>query len=305
MGAANNDTIGQIRSFSRFYTDLLGLLNRHILDSQYSLTEVRILFEIDKIQKCTANTLMNRLNIDRGYMSRILKNFEANELIRKEISSADGRKVFLSLTQTGKDLLAGLEGKSDRQVQELIGHLAESEREELVRSMQFIKNTLSAEIHPVSIRPYRQGDLPYIIKRHRELYESEYGFSREFGDYVEKYVQKFDEKHDSERETIWVAENGDRLIGAIAIVKADDATAQLRWFLIEPEARGRGLGRRLMKTVIDFCLEKDYKHVFLWTVNILAAARHLYGSYGFELTETKTNDSWGKNLIEERWDLQL
>jgi len=187
----------------------------------------------------------------------------------------------------------------------LIGHLMENEQEKLVQSMNFIKNTLSGGMTPVSIRPYCQGDIPHIIKRHRELYESEYGFSPEFGDYVEKYILKFNECHDSEKENLWVAENENKQVGVIAIVKADDATAQLRWFLIEPEARGHRLGHKLMRTAMDYCREKGYKHVFLWTVNILNAARHLYRNYGFELTETKANETWGKNLIEERWDLYL
>jgi N-acetylglutamate synthase-like GNAT family acetyltransferase len=158
----------------------------------------------------------------------------------------------------------------------------------------------------ILIRSYKKEDIDYIIERHRELYDKEYGFSSEFVDYVEKYVKEFDKNHDEARENIWIAEADGKRVGMIAIVKAGDETAQLRWFLIEPEMRGKGLGHRLMKTVIDFCKEKGYRHVFLWTADILAAARHLYQVYGFALTETVPNDTWTDDVInEERWDLHL
>lgn len=299
------EAIENIRSFNRFYTDVLGLLNRHILDSKYSLTEVRILYEIEKTKNCTANLLMDRLNIDRGYISRILKKFESEGLIKREGWSSDGRKLFLFLTPSGKDQISALEDKSDEQVLQLIGHLAEEEQEKLVNSMKYIRNVLLDGIRPVTIRTYQQKDIDSIIKRHRELYESEYGFSPAFGDYVEKYLLQFHESHDENKENIWVAEMDQVIVGVIALVKVDDSTAQLRWFLIEPEMRGKGLGHKLMKVVIDFCKEKNYKQVELWTVSVLKAARHLYKHYGFELTETKYNNTWGKNLTEERWDLSI
>lgn len=158
----------------------------------------------------------------------------------------------------------------------------------------------------VIIRSYKKGDIDYIIERHRELYDKEFGFSSEFADYVEKYVKEFDKNHDEARENIWIAEADGKRVGMIAIVKAGAETAQLRWFLIEPEMRGKGLGHRLMKTAVDFCKGKGYRHVFLWTVEILEAARHLYQVYGFVPTETVPNDTWTDGVInEERWDLYL
>lgn len=305
MDKQNNNIINEIRRFNRFYTDILGLLNKHILDSPYSLTEVRILLEIDRARNCTANMLMDKLNVDRGYMSRILKHFEASGLVSKESSTADRRAVFLYLTPKGKDTISALEERSIKQVQGLISHLTEDEQEKLIKSMQYISSAISHEASAVVVRIYQPKDIDYIIKRHRELYTKEHGFGKEFGDYVEKYMLKFNESHDENRENIWIAEADGKIVGVIAIVKADDATAQLRWFLIEPEMRGKGLGHRLMQTALDFCKEKYYKHVFLWTVSSLVTARHLYKSYGFELTETMPNDSWANNLTEERWDLEL
>lgn len=297
--------VSEIRSFNRFYTNILGLLDKHILDSPYSLTEVRILLEIKKIKDCTAKKLIGKLAIDRGYMSRVLKRFENDGLVAKENSEADKRITILRLTPAGKSVLHELEERSDRQAESLISHLSWDEQQILVSSMKSIKNALVDGINPVKIRAYEPKDIDYIIKRHRELYDIEYGFGREFGDYVEKYVLEFDEHCDKDSENIWIAEADGKQVGVIAIVKVDDSTAQLRWFLIEPHMRSKGLGYRLMKTAVDFCGEKKYKHVFLWTVSILEAARTLYKQFGFELTESKTNDTWGGHLTEERWDIHM
>ncbi len=295
----------EIRSFNRFYTNILGLLDKHILDSPYSLTEVRILLEIKKMKDCTANKLTAKLSIDRGYMSRVLKRFENDKLIAKESSVSDRRRAMLYLTQKGKDILAELESRSDKQVKKLIGHLSDDEQQKLVDSMKYIKESLLEGVNPVTIRTYRKEDISYVIRRHRELYEDEYSFGDEFGDYVEKYVTEFDKQCDTEKENIWIAETEGKPVGMIAIVKVDDTTAQLRWFLIEPHMRGIGLGYRLMKTAVDFCREKGYNHVFLWTVSILEAARTLYKGFGFRMTESKANDTWGGCLVEERWDMNM
>lgn len=305
MEAKNKSAVEETRSFSRFYTEVLGLLNKHILDSPYSLTEVRILYEIDKIKNCTANILMHKLNVDRGYMSRILKHLEKDALIIRENSSIDGRSIILHLTSQGKSVITALDEKSSNQIEKLINHLTESEQENLVKSMKYIKKALSDGLDSITIRAYETKDIEFIIKKHRDLYEAEYGFGPEFGDYVEEYMLKFNKSYDPTMENIWVAEINGLVVGVIAIVKVDNSTAQLRWFLIEPEMRGKGLGHRLMKTAIDFSKGKDYTHVFLWTVDILKTARHLYKNYGFTLTETKENNSWGSHIIEERWDLYL
>lgn len=175
----------------------------------------------------------------------------------------------------------------------------------MIESMEINGSPLSDEINHVCIRVYQQKDLEYIINRHRELYAAEYGFSSEFGDYVEKYVLEYDKCRDENKGSIWIAEADKKSIGVIAIVRVDDSTVQLRWFLIEPKMRGKGLGHKLMGTVIDFCKAQKYKHIFLWTVSTLHSARYLYREYGFILTETKDNNTWTNNLKEERWDLYL
>lgn len=165
-------------------------------------------------------------------------------------------------------------------------------------------NTISSQ--RIKIRDYKSKDVDYIISIHKKLYNDEYKFSSVFSDYVEKYVTLFDKSHDKNRENIWLAEINSKPIGVIAIVKDDESTAQLRWFLIEPEARSIGLGHKLVETALDFCREKNYTHVFLWTADILKAARHIYKSYGFNLTESIDNTTWTNKLVkEERWDLDL
>lgn len=155
------------------------------------------------------------------------------------------------------------------------------------------------------VRKFQSKDVEYIIGKHVDIYASEYGFDATFRDYVVEAVYKFVECYDETKENIWIAEANEIAVGVIAIVKVDNSTAQLRWFLIEPQMRGKGLGNILMKTAIDFCVEKEYKQVFLWTISILEAARHLYKRYGFTLTEVNEHDIWGEHLIEERWDLYL
>lgn len=171
--------------------------------------------------------------------------------------------------------------------------------------MKYIEKALIPNSGPINIRTFQSKDIEHIIERHMDLYSAEYEFDDTFRDYVSQAVYDFVKAHDEDRENIWVAELGGKVIGSIAIVKVDNSTAQLRWFLIEPDIRGKGLGKRLMSTVMEFCREKNYSRVFLWTISNLKAARHLYEYYGFELTDTCEHDIWGRHLVEERWDIEL
>lgn len=175
----------------------------------------------------------------------------------------------------------------------------------MVNAMKLIESTLSSGTDNVNIRSFGTNDIETIIKRHMELYAQEYGFDSTFESYVGDAVHKFIESYNKDTENIWVAELNGSTAGFIATVKVDDTTAQLRWFLIEPQARGRGLGKKLMQTVVDFCREKGYKQILLWTISNLETARHLYKLFGFTLTQTNEHDIWGKHLVEERWDLYL
>ena len=297
--------ISEVRKFSRFYTNIIGLLDQSILNSAYSLTEARILFEIGNSDKCTAKDLANSLDVDRGYMSRILSSFEADGLIAKQTSTKDGRVSYLGLTPKGKAEFIMLGDRSNEQIEKLIEGLSHNEKEKLVESFRYIEKKLSG-FDEITIRDYEQKDIDFIINRHEVLYQSEFGFTAEFTDYVRIYVNKFIEHHDKERENIWIAEQDGKQVGVIAVVKEDDATAQLRWFLIETDMRGMGLGKKMVDLALDFCKEKDYKHVFLLTLSILKTARHIYSRSGFKLTETTDVDGWADyTVVQERWDLDL
>lgn len=301
----NLNSIRKIRSFNRFYTNILGLLNEHILASGYSLTEVRVLLEISKTSQCTANILANKLQIDRSYMSRIIKNLEKNNLITKVQSEKDNRVNFLALTTKGHETIVNLEKSSDEQIASLIQSLEQNQLEKITEAMETIKNILTNADNGVIIRNFTPPDINYVISRHQVLYEKEYGLTSVFGDYVDKGVQHFAKNHDPNYECMLIAEMEKNPVGSIAITKTDNSTAQLRYFLLEPQMRGKGLGHRLIKLALEFCRSKGYKHLFLETISVLQTARHLYKSHGFILTASHENPAWGDNILEERWDLAL
>lgn len=299
------DATSQIRSFNRFYTNVLGLLDQHILDSGYSLTEVRVLLEISKFKHCTANILVNQLKIDRSYMSRIIKHLEQDELITRVQSEQDNRVNFILLTKKGSDTIDVLNKKSDEQIADLIQPLNPTEVSKVLDAMEIIKNRISEIINPITLRNFVEDDIDYVISRHRILYEEEYALSPIFGDYVEKGVHNFAEHYDREKECMIIPEMNGNPVGSIVIAKANDETAQLRYFLLEPETRGHGLGHKLVDITLDFCREKGYKHVFLETISCLETARHIYYSKGFRITQSHKNPTWGKDILEEHWNLNL
>ncbi len=299
------DSISQIRSFNRFYTNVLGLLNQSILDSGYSLTEARILYELGKTNPCSANQLSARLNIDRSYMSRVLKHFARKGLIAKELSPKDSRVHQLRLTRAGVEAAQELNRKSEEQLIKLTAPLNEAAISEITQAMKIIQSNLSAALQRVTIRDFALPDIEYVITRHKELYAEEYGFSPVFGAYVEKGVRRFAQTFDAENECMLIAEQDTHPVGSIVIVRNKEDTAQLRYFLLEPSVRGQGLGNRLVDSALAFCRSKGYRVVFLETISILEAARHIYAKHGFILTHTHENLEWGRGVTEERWELAL
>ncbi len=299
------DSITQIRRFNRFYTNVLGLLNQSILDSGYSLTEARILYEIGKTNPCSANQLSARLNIDRGYMSRVLKDFARKGLITRGISQKDSRIYEIRLTRAGMEAARNLNRKSEEQLAKLTAPLDETAMMELTRAMTVIQSKLSDALQKASIRDFTLEDIPYVIAQHQALYAEEYGLSPVFEAYVEKSVRQFAQKFDGEKECMLIAEQDGRPVGSIAIVRAGEDIAQLRYFLLEPEARGQGLGNALVVRALAFCRQKGYRSVFLETISVLEAARHIYAKNGFVRTHTHENMEWGSGVTEERWELAL
>ena len=304
MDRNSEEFVAEIRDFNRFYTNFIGLVNRNILKSPYSLAEVRVLLEIDAAGRCTARDLTRKLDIDPGYLSRMLSRFTKNGLVEGSVSPSDGRAKIVSLTDKGRDTFRQVSSESSRQVASILGELPEKDWLRLINSMRSIRSILShGNNREISIRTHRIGDLGYIIYRHAILYQEEYGLGPVFEDYLLEGFLAF--SRSKQPGTIWIAEDGDQIVGSIAIAGIDSETAQLRWFLIEPEYRGVGLGRRLMTVAMDHCRDKGYRKVFLWTFSDLHAARHLYKEYGFQITEEHPNDSWKPGIVEERWDTSL
>lgn len=300
------DIITEIRGFNRFYTNILGLLDKHILNSGYSLTEARVLFEISKTRQCTANQLCSALDVDRSYMSRMIKRFEKNGLLSRHTSTIDNRSIEIQLTEQGMEVFHDLNDRSNTQIEELIARLEEEDCEKLIDAMRTIKKYLSIATNDIKIRPYQEQDLSYVIDRQLSLYESERHFTTEtWKHYLTQGVISLVEKFDAEKDCMFILECNGNPAGCIAITHTEDAVAQLRYFFLEPELRGLGAGTRLLNTALDFCREKKYSHAFLWTVSAQESARALYKKAGFRITETCANENWGVPVLEERWDLNL
>lgn len=296
--------VAEIRKFNRFYTNIIGLINQTILESPYSLAEVRVLLEIDNATKCTASDLIEILQIDPGYLSRILRGFKKKGLIETKRSTTDGRSQILLLTEKGRETFNQLSETSSTQLIQLLEQLPLGAQQKLVNHMEAIQNMLSGQTDTsITIRNYQPGDCGYIACRHGVLYAQEYGLDQVF----EKYVLQSLVAHleNSSAGKLFIAECCGTIVGFIGIVEVSKTTAQLRWFLIEPEFRGAGLGRKLMASVMEYCREQNYKHVFLWTFKGLDTARHLYEKFGFTLTDEKENNTWQNHLIEQRWDVTL
>lgn len=302
----NIDFITEIRSFNRFYTDLLGLLDRHILDSGYSLTEARVLFEISKSTHCTAKQLCQALAIDRSYMSRILARFEKEDLITRHPLPADRRNAEIQLTSQGLEAFQALDDRSNQQIGALLEKLGEEDTEALMAAIRTVKQAFLRATKPLTVRPFRQEDIDYVIDRQLSLYAAERQFTTEtWTDYLIEGVHAFADNFDPEKDAMLILECDGAPAGCIAIAHSPEGSAQLRYFFLEPELRGMGAGSNLVNMALDLCREKGYQQVFLWTVSAQTSARALYASAGFVITETEENSAWGVPVVEEKWELAL
>ncbi len=255
MGNFKNSCALEFRKFNRFYTNVLGFLNEHIYDSPFSLTETRILFEIYNTNNCTAKMLQENLGLDRGYVSRIIKRFEKENIIYKQKYEEDGRNHFIHLTTLGKNIYKKLEKKANQQVEYILKDIDDKSQKELIDSMKTIECILSQYLYHkelmVSIRDYYiSEDIKIIIEKQRAFFADTYGWDDTFLDYLY-------ETFDAEIEKIWIAESGGKFVGCIGLVKHDERTVQLRWFLVESAFRKEGIGTQLLQTLVDYCKEKN------------------------------------------------
>ena len=306
---APNDPVQTIRRFNRFYTRQIGVLQEHLLQSQCSLTEVRLLYELAHRDRVTAGELGHELGLDRGYLSRMLQNFESKGWIKTTASPEDRRRVFLSLTGKGRKVFAPLERRSSDEVSAMLGKLAPAQQEKLLSAIRDVETVLapSAEAGPAYVlRAHRPGDMGWVVWRHGVLYSKEYGYDERFEALVAEIVAEFVEKFEPARERCWLAERHGANVGSVFLVKKSKSVAKLRLLLVEPSARGLGIGKRLVEECVRFAREAGYKKIMLWTQSELAAARRIYEGAGFQLVAEETHSSWSrKDLVAETWELNL
>lgn len=302
--------IPAVRRFNRFYTNILGLLNQHLLDSGFSLSEARVLYEIGNTEPCMAKKLIDTLRLDAGYLSRILKRFERKDLARRVQSAEDGRSYLLYLTELGKETLAKLDALSDDQIRRMLGGLPEPERRSVVKNMRVIEGALSdsaQKVRQVQIRSdLRPGDVGALIGLHGWIYSKECGYNHIFEGYVCKTFSDFFENYSPDKDRFWFAEAEGEIVGAIAIVGHSVEKAQLRWFILHPDFRGLGIGKTLLREAVTYCAEKKkYRLVFLETTEDQKTAIRMYEQAGFRKTAERKNETWGVSHVELVYELRL
>lgn len=305
---AHTQSINAVRHFNRFYTRQIGILREQWLNSPFSLTEVRVLYEIAHRSQPTAAELCKDLGLDPGYLSRILRRFEQQRLLTKTPSSADARQSLLSLTAQGRKVFAPLEARQSREVAEMLGSLSLGNQRRLLVAMRTIEHLLDpGPSAPTAylLRSHQPGDMGWITHRHGVLYSQEYGYDERFEALVAEIAAEFVQRFDPKRERCWIAEKDGEIAGCIFAVRKSKTVAKLRLLLVEPSARGLGIGSRLVSECVRFARQAGYKKLVLWTQSELLAARHLYQQAGFQLVGKKRHQSWGRKLVAETWELKL
>lgn len=309
MNSRLKNEVEKIREFNRYYTKILGLLDQHFLESEFSFSEVRVLYEIYKTIPCTIKLLSQVLSMDTGYLSRIMKRFEKNGLVERKASSEDGRSHHLFLTSRGLEAIAVLNDRSDEQIFYMIQFLSKQDLSRLVRDMTSIKQVLSKlrdiKYEDITIRhKIQQGDIGYLIFMHGWIYAKEYNYTTAFEGYIAKCFYEFIEQYDGNKDRLWLAEYNGEIIGSIAIFGHGEK-AQMRWFLLHPDFQGFGLGKRLMKEALEYCKEKHFKSVYLITTSDLDKAIGMYEKAGFVKVAETENHTWTDNLLELTYEMNL
>jgi len=314
--AGGAQRVAAVRRFNRFYTQRIGVLREHLLDSPFPLTHVRVLYELAhwpaRGEAPTATVLAARLALDGGYLSRILRGFEQRGLVHKQRSAADGRQKSLALTRRGGREFARLDARSEQEAGALLAQLSSPQQAMLVDAMQTVGRLLGAPPGddrvpepPCVLRRPQPGDMGWVIHRHGALYAQEYRYDERFEALVAEIVARFVNRFDPARERCWIAERRGEVVGSVFLVRQTTRVGKLRLLLVEPRARGLGIGRQLVAETIRFAREAGYRKLTLWTQSELDAARHLYTRAGFQRVGEKPHDSFGQHLVAETWELPL
>jgi DNA-binding MarR family transcriptional regulator/GNAT superfamily N-acetyltransferase len=306
--AVDADRVAALRAFTRFYTALLGVLDEGLLHSPYSVTEARVIFELAQRELTHVADLRRDLGIDAGYMSRITARLEADGLVRRERSEADARRQVLRLTEQGRVVFDMLDAGAAEQATQLLAGMPDPVQRRVVAAMDTIRAAFAdgaTSPSTVVLRAPEPGDLGWVVARHGVLYAAEYGWDETFEGLVARIVGDFAADHDPRREAAWVAEIDGEPVGCVFCVAADEATAQLRLLLVEPTARGRGVGRRLVDECVRFARRTGYRSIVLWTNDVLVSARRIYEAAGFALADEDPHHSFGHDLVGQHWSLEL
>jgi DNA-binding MarR family transcriptional regulator/GNAT superfamily N-acetyltransferase len=309
------DEVAAFRRFNRLYTHFIGTLQEGLLDTPYSLSEARVLYELATRRQPLAKEITQELGMDAGYLSRMLSKFHEAGLLKRAASSQDGRQTTLGLTQKGRAAFRVLNTRSDRQAHDILGSLAPGPRQDLIRSMRTIEEVLhptvkaEGEAHAPSftLRQHRPGDMGWVVHREGALYAQEYGWDQRFEALAARVVADFIDRFDPTCERCWIAERNGESLGHIFLVKHPEreGVAKLRLLLVEPSARGLGLGHALVAECVRFAREAGYRKITLWTQSILTAAHRIYQHAGFRLVHEEPHHSFGKDLVAQTWELDL
>jgi DNA-binding MarR family transcriptional regulator/N-acetylglutamate synthase-like GNAT family acetyltransferase len=299
------EQVAQVRRFNRFYTRQIGLLNEGLLDSQFTLSEVRILYELAYHDGLRATDLTRALDLDTGYLSRILKKFETRGLISRTPCERDARQTILALTDDGRRAFEPLDRASQQQVSAMLARLSREERARLTAAMSTVQALLRDPGPAYALRSLQSGDVGWIIHRQGVLYSEEYGWDPTFEALVAEIAGRFVQSFDPSRERCWIAERKGEIVGSVFLVRDSDEIAKLRLLYVEPAARGLGIGRRLVEECIGFARSKGYRTVTLWTNDVLVSARRIYEAAGFKLVKQEPHHSFGKDLVGQYWQLDL
>jgi DNA-binding MarR family transcriptional regulator/GNAT superfamily N-acetyltransferase len=300
------ERVAAVRAFNRFYTTIIGVISEGLLETPYSLTEARVIFELAQHDLCEVAALRRSLDLDAGYLSRILSQFEADGLIRRERSADDGRRQVAGLTDRGRAVYRDLDARSGEQIGRILSGLPEDDQRRLVGAMDAIKGILDERPRPAMyvLRALGPGDFGWVVQRHGALYAAEYGWDATFEALVARVVADYVEGG-GERADAWIAEVDGEPAGCVFCVPKTDRVAQLRLLLVEPSARGMGIGGRLVEECVRFARRSGYDELVLWTNDVLADARRIYQRAGFELLEEGPHHSFGHDLVEQTWRLKL
>lgn len=306
------ERVAAVRRFNRFYTRRIGLLRKGYLESPFSLAEMRVLYEIAHREASTATEVARELDLDAGYLSRMLRGFEERGLVRRTPSAKDARQSHLALTARGAKTFAPLEQRSQRQVAAMLDKLPASDQARVVAAMTTIEHVLAPPardkppyLAPYLLRPHRPGDMGWVVSRHGSLYADEYGWDIVFEAFVAEIAAEYIKTQDPARERCWIAEIDGEPVGSVFLVRAGDDIAKLRLLIVDPKARGLGIGERLVEECVRFARQAGYRRMTLWTQSILVTARHIYERAGFRMVVSEPHAIFGPPLVGETWERDL